>query len=628
MKMLFCYILFPLVFSRGDLFSSWVSDAWNAWDEKEKSASSQNTLVSAAQGHFEGPPILQAIRGGGGTYATFTEDANWPALTGIDLAIGIIVLGNDGDGGCGVVAFHGHPNCYEVMTTIEGRGGYLQILPDGTVQKSRVMVPGDSWIMEQGAQHYYRNLDPNGYWKFEIAFDCSEVAAVSSWKWIGGLNRQLVQQFWSGISNTAAQDLAMDADSRDTKSSTRFIKSCANDLATHQAVGDADEDAAWWKSGSTPTTRYPTNLDGSTGGTLRFWTYTVPGQNAARVPHTVGRFEMDINTIQNPAVVYNANTVYHVIQGEILIAMWGWDNTLSTETLNVHDLFIVPRASIYFIVNTGSEQAVILAHYDTPGSAVNALEYTPRIQVVTNFFAGIDARVLEPVLRCAQSSAEELAAASDDNPLFEPFTVGMDTLKSWADAVEDYCPLGCPHLNPTTTNPEATEDVLNIEVAWDEDSVPHTTHNFIWVFLTCSILFNIFLAVVLRFMMKHVGFELKNIWTPPPKPPASHVHSLPIIPAAVPDSQTKYGGSPQHNALDVRLPVPPDEAHWYYIQNDQQKGPVTEEALMGLLRTKKITQETYVWHDEKSDGWEPINQCKLLKKGKIPAHQFDDSFRM
>jgi len=614
-KLFFFNILLSLVFStnirRGDLYSSWVSDAWNTWVDEQKTEPSQDTLVSAAQGHFEGAPILQVIRGGGGTYASFGTDANWPALTGIDLAIGIIVLGNDGEGGCGVVAFHGHPNCYEVMTTLEGRGGYLQILPDGTVQKSRVMNPGDSWIMEQGAQHYYRNLNPNSYWKFEIAFDCSEVAAVSSWKWIGGLNYQLVQQFWNGISDTAAKDLAMDADARDTKSSTRFIASCADDLATHQAVGNTDADAAWFKSGDTPTAVYPTTTDGSNGGTLEFWTYTVPGQNDARVPHSVGRFEIAINTVQNPAVVYNANTVFHVIEGEILIAMWGWDNTLATETLNVHDLFIVPRASIYFIVNTGTTQAVVLAHYDTPGNAANALEYTPRIQVVTNFFAGIDARVLQPVLRCEQSSAQELAAASDNNPLFEPFTVSMDTLKEWADAVEAYCPLGCPHLDDaTTSNPEATEASLNIEVAWDEDSVPHTTHNFIWVFLTCSIMFNLFLAVLIYYIMKHVGFELKSIWTPAPKPPVSHVHAIPTIPAGVPDSQ-----KPDYDGIDVRLPVPPDDAHWYYIQNDQQKGPVTEDALMALLRSKRITQETYIWHDEKSEGWEPIKQCKLLQKG-------------
>lgn len=46
----------------------------------------------------------------------------------------MITLGANGDDGCGVIPFHNHPNCFEVMTTVSGYGAYGQIRPDGTTQ--------------------------------------------------------------------------------------------------------------------------------------------------------------------------------------------------------------------------------------------------------------------------------------------------------------------------------------------------------------------------------------------------------------------------------------------------------------------------------------------------------------
>merc|ERR1740121_2770887 len=139
----------------GDLLSHENRNGWLKWYRKNKDGEPTPTLVVAAQGAMEGPLVATSV---------FKSGGNFPALTGIGIAVGLIKLGNDNNGGCAVVPFHNHPNCFEVMTTLDGYGAYGQIRPDGSVQHSRILHAGDTWIMEQGSNHYYRNLNPNGVW--------------------------------------------------------------------------------------------------------------------------------------------------------------------------------------------------------------------------------------------------------------------------------------------------------------------------------------------------------------------------------------------------------------------------------------------------------------------------------
>ena len=46
---------------------------------------------------------------------------------------------------------------------------------------------------------------------------------------------------------------------------------------------------------------------------------------------------------------------------------------------------------------------------------------------------------------------------------------------------------------------------------------------------------------------------------------------------------------------------------WYYIEHNQQVGPVTDSALEGLIRSGKITSEALVWRSGMA-GWEPYGK--------------------
>merc|ERR1719195_1131721 len=90
--------------------------------------------------------------------------------------------------------------------------------------------------MEQGAQHYYRNLDPNGIWEFEIAFTCSDVIGASGHVWIRNLDSQLIKQFFK-VDDTAAVDLARKPQPREPN---RYVANCAADRSFHEAQEDED----------------------------------------------------------------------------------------------------------------------------------------------------------------------------------------------------------------------------------------------------------------------------------------------------------------------------------------------------------------------------------------------------
>jgi len=54
--------------------------------------------------------------------------------------------------------------------------------------------------------------------------------------------------------------------------------------------------------------------------------------------------------------------------------------------------------------------------------------------------------------------------------------------------------------------------------------------------------------------------------------------------------------------------------NWYYVEQGQQAGPITDEQLEGMLRTGKIQPETLVWH-EGMPTWVP---CREVKGGAVP----------
>ena len=65
--------------------------------------------------------------------------------------------------------------------------------------------------------------------------------------------------------------------------------------------------------------------------------------------------------------------------------------------------------------------------------------------------------------------------------------------------------------------------------------------------------------------------------------------------------------------------------NWYYVEQGQQTGPVSEEQLAELVRTGKINAETLVWREGMVD-WLPLSQAKSeaslsglrMKKADMP----------
>ena len=403
--------------------------------------------VTAAQGSYEGPPVLQRLS----AFATSYDTANFPALTGIPLAVGVITLGNDGEGGCGVIPFHNHPNCYEVMTTLSGKGAYGQIRPDGTTQWSRILETGDTWVMQQGSQHYYRNIDPEGTWVFEIAFTCSEVGSTSMWKWIGYVDEQLAQNFFPGLDAASAADLTVTPDARLQKDSPRYIRECASDYQKHASTNTDRDLFSSFSSGApdlqqvTPAGRW------IFGGNAPFAAHaTWANAKHPRAGLSLGLLELKPQGMMQPVVCSTSHILYHVLEGEVMVAQWSWDNKMVIDVLQRHDLLLVPTGSVHFIINplagpgalegTDYPAARLMGHFDDNQDNDGTQRKQPSLSVASNFFSEQDSRLLEAVLKTSPEASRQVAAAAKQG-MFGLFSGDIGALKRWVGNRNQYRPL-------------------------------------------------------------------------------------------------------------------------------------------------------------------------------------------
>jgi len=412
--------------------------------------------VIAAQGKYQGPPVLSAIFG----------TNNFPALTGIDLAVGMITLGNDGKGGCAVVPFHNHPNCYEFMTTISGYGAYGQVRPDGTTAWSPIMRAGDIYVMRQGSQHFYRNLDPKGMWQFEISFSCSEVGSSSGWKWLLQINQALAKQFWD-VSDSTADAIINPIDPATGKAysyrgvskinSIRFIPDCAAEAATWDRK--LANDAQLKFDGLFKRPFHVKSADGASGLALAAGPYKGPEANrvgtyrANSFPavdgfgFSLGYIHLEGKGMMLPITVHNAHTVYHVLAPEgsnpfdlngarVMVAQFTYNSKLVVDMLEVHDLVIVPAGTLHFIVNMlDSSPCRILSHYDNQ---------SPTMGVTTDFFPNLPANMVQGLMQIPPAAAKEMSRRQGTfkKPMFEKYHGSLKELEEWARSKPLYNMLG------------------------------------------------------------------------------------------------------------------------------------------------------------------------------------------
>ncbi len=57
---------------------------------------------------------------------------------------------------------------------------------------------------------------------------------------------------------------------------------------------------------------------------------------------------------------------------------------------------------------------------------------------------------------------------------------------------------------------------------------------------------------------------------------------------------------------------------WYYIQNGNQCGPVTEQALAGKVKNGELQASDLVWQEGMAD-WKPVNQFPQFGAGAVAA---------
>jgi|GEM_PF-6408170 len=56
------------------------------------------------------------------------------------------------------------------------------------------------------------------------------------------------------------------------------------------------------------------------------------------------------------------------------------------------------------------------------------------------------------------------------------------------------------------------------------------------------------------------------------------------------------------------------EAQWYYLEEGQQKGPVSEKQLLELVTKKILPAGAKVWSPTATQGWEPVNSIAKFRK--------------
>lgn len=55
-------------------------------------------------------------------------------------------------------------------------------------------------------------------------------------------------------------------------------------------------------------------------------------------------------------------------------------------------------------------------------------------------------------------------------------------------------------------------------------------------------------------------------------------------------------------------------AQWYYLENGEQRGPISEEEILSLVAQGTVKSEDYVWNSEMSD-WQPAGSVPALRSG-------------
>ncbi len=52
---------------------------------------------------------------------------------------------------------------------------------------------------------------------------------------------------------------------------------------------------------------------------------------------------------------------------------------------------------------------------------------------------------------------------------------------------------------------------------------------------------------------------------------------------------------------------------WYYVENNDRVGPVEQSAIIDLIKTEKLNDNSYVWNKEFGSDWKRVQDVAELK---------------
>merc|ERR1711988_538877 len=120
---------------------------------------------------------------------------------------------------------------------------------------------------------------------------------------------------------------------------------------------------------------------------------------------------------------------YSVDGASVMVCQFTYNSKLIVDYLEGHDLVIVPRGALHFIINTGDKDARLLSHYSNQ---------FPTMGVTSDFFPNLPANMAEGLMGITKQAAAEMSRPGFKSEPFQAFQGDWAALHEWAKGKPTY----------------------------------------------------------------------------------------------------------------------------------------------------------------------------------------------